>query len=71
MDEIKELKDRVEKLEQEQQALRKQIQKLLNEKGEREKRRNQKPRIVVGPSERLVQPEIRPSEPRPGDPFCS
>ena len=36
MDEIKELKDRVEKLEQEQQALRKQIQKLLNEKGERE-----------------------------------
>ena len=70
MDEIKELKDRVEKLEQEQQALRKQIQKLLNEKGEREKRRNQKPRIVVGPSERVL-PGIKPSKPRPGDPFCS
>ena len=70
MDEIKKLKQRVEKLEQEQQDLRRQILKLSKLLHEQQSEPRGKPRIVVGPSERIRLPEIKPTQPKPGDPQC-
>ena len=71
MDEIKELEERVERLEHEQKALQKQVLKLSKILGDGQAKRRQKPRIIVGPSEGLLPPEILPSKPRPGDIQCS
>ena len=49
MDEIKELKERVEKLEKEQQALRREVLKLSTLLMEGQTKRRQKPQIIVGP----------------------
>ena len=65
MDEIKELKERVEKLEKEQQALRHEVLKLSTLLLEGQTKRRQKPQIIVGPA------EIRPAKPRHGDINCS
>ena len=71
MTEIKELTDRIEKLEQEQKALRRQVLKLKKFLDEASTPRSQKPQIIVGPSEAIRIPETPPSKPRPGHPFCN
>ncbi len=70
MTEIEELKDRIEKLEQEQKALRRQMLKFKNFMSEASKPRRQKPQIIVGPSEPRKL-ETPPTIPRPGHPFCN
>ena len=69
MTEIEELKDRIEKLEQEQKALRRQMLKFKNFMNEASPPR-QKPKIIVGPSE-TRKLETPPTKPRPGHPFCN
>lgn len=77
MDEFDALNERVGKLEVELSELRKQVSKLsrlLTEERNGKKRPRealrQKRRIVVGPSELIQLPQVKPSKPRPGDPQC-
>ena len=70
MDEIKKLKERIESLEKEQKSLRRQILMLTKLLREGQPERRGKPQIIVGPSEKIRLPEIKPVEPKPGDPQC-
>lgn len=71
MDEIEALKERVEKLEQEQVALKNQVLKLSKSLEKRQTLPRQKPQVIVGPNEGIRPTEIRPDKPRPGDPYCT
>ena len=71
MDEIEKLKQRIETLEKEQQDLRGQILKLSKLLHGQQRENRRKPQVIVGPSEKIRLPEIKPSKPRPGDPQCA